>query len=60
MPHTHDWRLLWSLLVGVHDACGWAPILLAVQCACGQGAVYAGEENTRLQQRRLHAGERNV
>ena len=60
MPqHVHHFRLRWSLLVGLPDVDGWAPVVVAVQCACGQGAVYGAEENTRLQQRRMHEGARH-
>ena len=58
--HTHRWQLRWCLAVGIHDCEGWMPVLVCLRCACGVGGVWSGEENTRLQQRRLHAGERNV
>lgn len=58
MPHHHRFRLLWSLLVGLPDVDGWAPVVVAVRCACGQGGVYSAEEHTGLQQRRLREGER--
>lgn len=56
--HTHRWKLIWCLPMGVHDAGGWLPVVFAVQCACGVGGIYHGEESTRLQQRRVHEGDR--
>ena len=60
MPHTHRWRLLWSLQMGIADVEGWFPVVLCLTCPCGTTGVWAAEESTRLQQRRVHEGERHA
>jgi hypothetical protein len=61
MPkHTHTWRSQWILPVGIHTYDGWMPLLLSLRCACGLSGTWYGEEHSGLQQRRVHAGERDV
>jgi hypothetical protein len=61
MPkHVHHWRSSWVLAMGIHDTAGWMPVLFYLHCPCGHAGLWYGEESSVLQQRRVHAGERDV
>jgi len=59
MPHSHTFRLIANLVVGLPDRDGWVRTLLIRRCACQPHVIEAlwGDENRQTQRNRLTSWE---